>query len=230
MSLPIRVFNGCAKASAVKDTYKHKGLRKRLVEELIRKGIRDEKILQAILHVPRHFFFEPEFLDFAYEDKPYPIADGQTISQPYTVAFQTELLELKPGMKVLEIGTGSGYQAAVLAELGAEVYSIERKKNLFHKAEHVLNTAGYRVELLYQDGSNGWPAHAPYDRILVTAGAPSLPQALLKQLKPGGMLVIPVGNQEIQRMVRVIKREDGSITEEDHGDFRFVPLIGNEGW
>lgn len=214
----------------MKDTYKHKGLRKRLVETLIAKGISNERVLQAILHVPRHFFFEKEFEDFAYEDKAYPIGDGQTISQPYTVAKQTELLELREGMKVLEIGTGSGYQAAVLAEMEVETYSVERKKALFHKAQHLLNASGYDVQLWYGDGTGGWVAHAPYDRILVTAGAPEVPATYLRQLKPDGILVIPVGDQENQRMMRVKKNAKGDWITEDHGAFRFVPLIGDEGW
>jgi len=214
----------------VKDTYKHKGLRKRLVESLIAKGIQNETVLQALLHVPRHFFFDRDFEDFAYEDKAYPIADGQTISQPYTVAVQSSLLQLVPGMKVLEIGTGSGYQAAVLAEMKAKLFSVERKKTLHHRAQHILNLCGYDVQLRYGDGSQGWLNHAPYDRIIVTAGAPEIPQAYLDQLKVGGKIIIPVGDIENQRMMRATKLEDGSISQEDHGAFRFVPLIGNEGW
>lgn len=214
----------------MKDTYKHKGLRKRLIEELIHKGVSDENVLQAMLHVPRHFFFDKDFEDFAYEDKAYPIAEGQTISQPYTVAVQSSLLQLRSGMKVLEIGTGSGYQAAVLAELRVKLYSVERKKSLYQKAQHLLNGLGYDVQLWYGDGSQGWPTHAHYDRILVTAGAPEVPQAFLEQLKPGGILVIPVGDQENQRMMRVIKHADGTMEQQDHGPFRFVPLIGNDGW
>lgn len=214
----------------MKDTYKHKGLRKRLIETLIGKGIEDEAVLQAMLHVPRHLFFEKEFEDFAYEDKAYPIGDGQTISQPYTVAAQSALLDLKPGMKILEIGTGSGYQAAVLAELKVKLFSVERKKYLHQKAQHVLNSLGYQATLLYGDGSQGWISHAPYDRILVTAGAPEIPKAYIEQLAIGGKMVIPVGDQENQRMIRAVKLEDGTIQQEDHGAFRFVPLIGNDGW
>lgn len=214
----------------MKDTYKHKGLRKRLIEELIHKGVKDEAVLQAMLHVPRHYFFDKDFEDFAYEDKAYPIADGQTISQPYTVAIQSSLLQLRPGMKVLEIGTGSGYQAAVLAEMKARLYSVERKKSLYQKAQYLLNNLGYDVQIWYGDGSQGWPTHAPYDRIIVTAGAPEVPQAYLEQLKPNGILVIPVGDQDNQRMMRVIKHEVGTIEKQDHGPFRFVPLIGNDGW
>lgn len=214
----------------MKDTYKHKGRRKRLMDELIMKGIHDELVIQAMLNVPRHLFLDKSFEDAAYDDKALPIEDGQTISQPYTVAFQTQLLQLKPGMKVLEIGTGSGYQAAVLAELGVRLFSVERKRSLYLKAQDVLNSLGHHVLLHYGDGSLGWPLHAPYDRILVTAAAPEIPQSYIDQLKPGGLLVIPCGNKDQQRMLRVIKDSDGQLSTEDHGPFRFVPLIGEEGF
>lgn len=214
----------------MKDTYKHKGLRKKLVEELLHKGISDEKVLQAILHVPRHFFFTGDFEDFAYEDKAYPIGEGQTISQPYTVASQSTLLQVEKGMKVLEIGTGSGYQAAVLCELGAKLYSIERKKPLLDKANRILNLLGYSPELHYTDGTLGLNSKAPFDRIIVTAGAPKIPGIYMSQLAIGGKLVIPVGNEETQRMLRVTKLSETEWKEEDFGEFRFVPLIGADGW
>lgn len=214
----------------MKDTYKHKGLRKRLVEELLQKGIQDEAVLKAILHVPRHLFFQGDFVDFAYEDKAYPIGDGQTISQPYTVAAQSSLLQLKPGMRVLEIGTGSGYQAAVLCELGVELFSVERKKSLLDKAYRLLSDLGYSPELHYSDGTLGLASRAPFDRIIVTAGAPKVPDVYLNQLTVGGKLVIPVGDADVQRMLRVTKTGADTHETEDFGEFRFVPLIGAEGW
>lgn len=214
----------------MEDTYKHKGLRKKLVELLVEKGITDRQVLNAVMQVPRHLFFAPEFRDHAYEDKAFPIDEGQTISQPYTVAFQTQLLDVKAGHKVLEIGTGSGYQCAILAVLGAEVYSIERKKQLSEKAGKMLEKLGLKANLIYGDGTLGLPGQAPFDRIIVTAGAPEVPATLVDQLKPGGILVIPVGDDQVQNMYRVIKNPDGSVKKENHGAFRFVPLIGEEGW
>lgn len=214
----------------LEDTYKHKGLRKKLVELLVEKGIQDKGVLNAIMQVPRHLFFDPEFRDHSYEDKAFPIGEGQTISQPYTVAFQTQLLDVQSGAKVLEIGTGSGYQCSVLAALGAEVYSIERKKPLIAKAQAMLDKLGLKANLVYGDGTLGLPQHAPYDRIIVTAGAPEVPATLVDQLKPGGILVIPVGDSQLQQMAKVIKNPDGTYRKENHGSFRFVPLIGEEGW
>lgn len=214
----------------MKDTYKHKGRRKRLIDELILKGIKDELVIRSMMNVPRHLFLDKSFEDSAYDDKALPIEDGQTISQPYTVAFQTQLLQLKSGMKVLEIGTGSGYQAAVLAEMGVRLHSVERKRSLYLRAQETLNYLGYHALLHYGDGSLGWPLHAPYDRILVTAAAPEIPNSYLEQLKPGGMLVIPCGNKDQQRMLRITKGTDGTLTTEDHGPFRFVPLIGEDGF
>lgn len=214
----------------MEDTYKHKGQRKKLVELLSEKGIKDQKVLGAVMHIPRHWFFDPEFRDHAYEDKAFPIGEGQTISQPYTVAFQTELLKVEKGLKVLEIGTGSGYQCSILASLGADVYSIERKKALIDKAQQLLSKLGLQANLIYGDGTLGLAEYSPYDRIIVTAGAPEVPQALIDQLKPGGILVIPVGDNELQQMMRVIKREGGTVINENHGSFRFVPLIGEKGW
>jgi protein-L-isoaspartate(D-aspartate) O-methyltransferase len=209
------------------DTYKHKGLRKQLVEQIREKGIEDEGVLEAINKIPRHLFLDSSFLEFAYQDKPFPIGSGQTISQPYTVAFQTELCEIKPGHKVLEIGTGSGYQACVLEELGAKVFTIERQKKLYLRSKKFLAKLGYQAKVFYGDGYKGLPAFAPFDCILITAGAPELPKQLADQLKPGGMIIVPLGRGEIQVMARFIKEADGSLRKEDHGTFRFVPLLKN---
>ena len=207
------------------DSYKHKGLRKQLVDTIREKGIVDEEVLNAIGKIPRHLFLDSSFLEFAYQDKPFPIGSGQTISQPYTVAFQTELLEIKPGEKVLEIGTGSGYQACVLEELGAKVFTIERQKKLYLKSKKFLAELNYKAKIFYGDGYKGLPAFAPFDKILITAGAPELPADLTSQLKTGGMIVVPLGRGGIQVMARFIKEEDGSMRKEDHGTFRFVPLL-----
>lgn len=211
----------------VLDSYKHKGMRKKLVDVVRRKGIMDENVLSAINSIPRHLFMDSSFLEFAYEDKPFPIGSGQTISQPYTVAFQTELLNIKKGDKVLEVGTGSGYQACVLIELGARVYTIERQKNLYIKTKAFLSEIGYKPKLIsYGDGYKGLPNYAPFDKIIVTAGAPYIPDALVEQLVPGGILVVPVG-PDIQLMKRIIKIDENNFEEEDHGTFRFVPLLGD---
>jgi len=207
------------------DSFRHKGLRKKLVESLRAKGIKDENVLAAMEVVPRHFFFDSSFLEFAYEDKPFPIGAGQTISQPYTVAFQTELLNVKKGDKILEVGTGSGYQACILAKLGAKVFSIERQKSLFQKTKKLLPEINYLVKVFYGDGYKGLPPFAPFDKILVTAAAPYIPQPLTDQLKPGGILVIPVGEGDIQIMNRIIKASDTDLITEHHGTFRFVPLL-----
>ena len=210
------------------DTYRTKGLRKQLVDTIRRKGIKDEAVLNAILAVPRHLFMESSFLEFAYEDKPFPIGSGQTISQPYTVAFQTELLNVKRGDKILEVGTGSGYQASVLIEMGAKVYTIERQRKLYLKTKELLKKLGYQPKkITFGDGYKGLPAYAPFDKVIVTAGAPFIPKPLLEQLKPGGILVIPVG-EDVQNMKRIIKMNDTKFTEEDHGFFRFVPLLNNK--
>jgi protein-L-isoaspartate(D-aspartate) O-methyltransferase len=210
------------------DSYKHKGLRKQLVETIRKKGIGDINVLNAIENVPRHFFFDSSFLNFAYEDKAFPIGAGQTISQPYTVAFQTELLEIKRGDKVLEVGTGSGYQACVLAEMGARVFSVERQKSLYSKAVKFIPSVGYIVKLFYGDGYKGLPAFAPFDKIIVTAGAPYVPDALIEQLRPGGILVIPVGAGDVQIMTTVTKISESEFKKHEHGTFRFVPLLGNK--
>jgi protein-L-isoaspartate(D-aspartate) O-methyltransferase len=214
----------------VQDTYRHKGLRKALVEILReypsdRTPITDEAVLEAIGKVPRHLFLDPAFVEFAYKDMAFQIGCGQTISQPYTVAFQSQLLEIKPRDKVLEIGTGSGYQACVLMELGAKVFTIERQRELFDKTSVLLPQMGYEPKMFYGDGYKGLPKLAPFHKIIVTCGAPFIPPALVEQLKPGGMMVIPVGGTDHQKMQRLVKSEDGSCVVEDHGAFLFVPML-----
>ncbi len=210
------------------DTYRHKGMRKKLVEVIKQKGISNEKILSAINKIPRHLFLDSSFVEFAYEDKPFPIGSGQTISQPYTVAFQTDILDVSKGMKVLEIGTGSGYQACVLEDIGAKVFSIERQRKLFHKTKEFIISLGYNIKFFFGDGFKGVPAFAPYDRILITAAAPEIPEDLLKQLKLGGKLVIPLGEGDVQTMLRLTKLTNGEFTEETFGAFRFVPMLKNK--
>ena len=214
----------------IPDTYRHKGLRRQLVRELRKKGIADEKVLAALEKVPRHYFFDSALLEHAYEDKAFPIGEGQTISQPYTVAFQTELLAILPGCKVLEIGTGSGYQAAILAELQAELYSIEFNRTLFEKAAVFFNTSGYQIRHFCGDGSLGLPRHAPFDRILVTAGCPAVPKPLLEQLAVDGILIVPVGNEKTQKMLRIKRLDADNFEKEAFNDFCFVPLLGKNGW
>lgn len=211
------------------DNYRHRGLRNKLVRTLRKKGIKDEQVLAAIGKVPRHFFFDDALLEHAYQDKAFPIGEGQTISQPYTVAFQTEKLEVRPGDRVLEVGTGSGYQACVLLELGAKVFTIEYNRNLYDKVRTFLPSIGYRPTFFLGDGSKGLPARAPFDRIIVTAGAPTVPPALIEQLAEGGILVIPVGDRDRQQMV-VIRKKDGILQEQRYDMFAFVPLLGAEGW
>lgn len=213
------------------DSYKHQGLRKGLIEVLKKKNIKSEKVLKAIEKIPRHFFFEDAFIDHAYQDKAFPIGEGQTISQPYTVAFQTELLNLTPGEKVLEIGTGSGYQASVLAELNIDLFTIERIRPLSVKARSILKKMGYhKIKFFVQDGSKGLEQFAPFDKIIVTAGAPIIPKNLIKQLSINGVLVIPIGDNKSQKMVKFTKLSETKITKETLGDFSFVPLIGDNGW
>ncbi len=207
------------------DSYKHKGLRKKLVEGIKEKGIRNVGVLDAINNIPRHFFLDSSFLEFAYIDKPFPIGSGQTISQPYNVAFQTELLEVKKGDKILEVGTGSGYQACVLIEMGAKVFTIERQRNLYIKTKKFLPSIGYNPKFFYGDGYRGLPTFAPFDKIIVTAGAPFIPQDLTGQLKIGGIIVIPVGGSGVQIMKTITRISSTDIVERDHGTFRFVPLL-----
>ncbi len=210
------------------DSYKHKGLRKQLVETVRAKGISEERILDAIEKIPRHFFLDSTFQNLAYEDKPFPIGAGQTISQPFTVAFQTQLLQVKKRDKVLEIGTGSGYQACVLLEMGATVFTIERQKSLYQKTKLFLPSIGYNPKFFYGDGYKGLPAYAPFDKIIVTAGAPYIPEMLLSQLKNGGIMVIPVGEGDVQKMITVEKSATGEASIHEHGAFRFVPLLGDK--
>ena len=209
----------------MRDTLKHQGLRNRLVEVLIAKGIKDKEVLEAMKKIPRHLFMDSSFEDFAYQDKAFPIAANQTISQPYTVAFQTELLELNKDSKVLEIGTGSGYQTAVLLELGVKVYSIERQQELFKKTKLFLSKLDYRPkQLVLGDGYIGLKEQAPFDGIVVTAGAPFVPNALLGQLKTGGRLVIPVGDKT-QIMTLFIRKSEKEFEKHEFGDFKFVPML-----
>jgi protein-L-isoaspartate(D-aspartate) O-methyltransferase len=211
------------------DTYRHKGLRKKLVETVRSKGITDEKVLEAIERIPRHFFLDSAFDEVAYEDKAFPIAEHQTISQPYTVAYQSQLLELKPFEKVLEIGTGSAYQASVLAELGVQVYTIERQKKLFESNKRFDYIKRYpNIKFFYGDGYEGLPTFAPFDKVLITAAAPEIPQKLVQQMKTGGMMVIPVGTGEVQVMKRMTKQKDGSLKEEIFDRFSFVPMLGGK--
>ena len=203
-------------------------MRNQLAELLVSKGIQDKKVLEAIRTIPRHLFMDSSFEDHAYQDKPFPIAADQTISQPYTVAFQTELLDLKAGQKVLEIGTGSGYQTAVLLHLKVKVYTIERQRELFKKTNLFFKKLGYRPKkFIFGDGYKGLPEEAPFDRILVTAGAPEVPKKLLGQLKIGGKLVIPVGEGD-QEMLRITRKSDTEFAQEEFGTFRFVPLLENK--
>lgn len=211
------------------DNYKQRGLRNKLVRKMQEKGIFDQRVLAAIGNVPRHAFFDDALLVHAYEDKAFPIGEGQTISQPYTVAFQTERLQVNPGNKVLEIGTGSGYQAAVLLEMGAKVFTIEYNRKLYERTKVFLPSLGYKPYFFFGDGSKGIPAKAPYDRIIVTAGAPVVPSALTDQLAEDGILIIPVGDREKQKMLRITKKQ-GKLTQEEFDYFAFVPLLGDQGW
>jgi len=212
------------------DTYRHKGLRKKLVQLLEEKGITDKKVLKAIETIPRHLFInDTAFHQFAYEDTAFPIGSGQTISQPYTVAFQTQTLAIQPRDKVLEIGTGSGYQTAVLLELGAKVFSIERQKALFDKTKMFLPKLGYNAKLFYGDGYLGLPSFAPFNKIIVTAGAPYVPENLLNQLAIGGIMIIPVDNDDHQIMKKIVKIDATNFETTDLGSFKFVPLLKEKG-
>lgn len=212
------------------DSYKHKGERKILIEHLRKRGISNEQVLQCMLMVPRHFYFHKDFWDHAYEDKAFQIGAGQTISHPHTVAYQTELLEVTAGDKVLEIGTGSGYQTSILLELGAEVYTIERQKELFDKTKKLLTSLSYKPKFFFGDGSKGIPAFAPFDKIICTAGSPSIPNTLLAQLKIGGKMVIPVGDEKTQKMNLVVRLSATEFQTEVLDAFRFVPMIGEQAW
>lgn len=217
--------------SNFEDTYRHKGMRRQLVDLLRTKGITDENVLKAIDEVPRHVFLDSSFVELAYQDIAFPIGSGQTISQPHTVAFQTQLLEIKPGMKVFEVGTGSGYQACVLAAMGAKVISVERQKNLFHKTQDLLEKLPFRVKTFLRDGYEGFASYAPFDRVIITAGAPTIPEELIKQLKPNGIMVIPIDdeNGNGQKMLRITKLADGSLKQEEFGGFKFVPMLKGKG-
>ncbi len=207
------------------DSYRHKGLRKKLVEELSRMGITDQRVLDAINRVPRHHFLSSAFLEFAYENKAFQIGAGQTISHPFTVATQSQLLNVEPGMKVLEIGTGSGFQTSVLCELGAKVFSIERQKLLHDNSKALIAKMGYKPQLVYGDGYKGLPTFAPFDRVLITCAVPKVPEELLIQLKPGGLLVMPYGEGEVQQMMVIEEKEDGSFSSQLFGNFSFVPML-----
>lgn len=208
------------------DNYRHKGLRKKLVDEIKLKGITDERVLEAIQAVPRHFFLDSAFTQIAYDDKAFPIGEGQTISQPYTVAYQTQLLQCKPFDKVLEIGTGSGYQAAVLGAMGVWVFSIERQKKLFESNKDFAYLKSFRnIKLFYGDGFEGLPTFAPFDKVIITAAAPHVPEKLLQQLKVGGIMVIPVNEDDVQRMMRITKTGEDSYEEEKFDRFSFVPML-----
>ncbi|SFO50153.1 protein-L-isoaspartate(D-aspartate) O-methyltransferase [Chitinophaga sp. YR627] len=211
------------------DSYKQKGLRRQLVDSIRQKGITDENVLTAINNIPRHFFLDTAFEGIAYEDRAFPIGEGQTISQPYTVAYQSQLLELKPYEKVLEIGTGSGYQACVLGELKVNVFTIERQKKLFDQVKQFPFKSKYpTLRFFYGDGYEGLPTYAPFDKVLVTAAAPQIPEKLLQQMKIGGKMVIPVGGQEVQRMLRITKVSETDYDQEMFDNFSFVPMLAGK--
>jgi protein-L-isoaspartate(D-aspartate) O-methyltransferase len=208
------------------DTYQHRGMRRQLVNTIKEKGISDDNVLGAVSRIPRHYFLDSAFDKIAYEDRAFPIGEGQTISQPYTVAYQTQLLQVKGFDKVLEIGTGSVYQATVLAEIGALVYTIERQKKLYEHNKNFIFKAKYpNIKFFYGDGFEGLPTYAPFDKIIITAAAPFIPPKLVEQLKIGGKMVIPVDAGEYQKMLRVTKNQDGTLTEEEFENFSFVPML-----
>lgn len=211
--------------NVITDTYRHKGLRRNLIESLRKKGINDEAVLSAMSTLPRHFYLDKAFEEHAYEDKAFPIGNHQTISQPYTVAYQTILLNVNPREKVLEIGTGSGYQASILSMMGGRVFTLERQEELYRKTNKLLEKIGFtRIRTYLRDGNEGLPEFAPFDKILVTAGATSIPDNLIKQLAVGGLLVIPVGGDEGQKMIRIVKKSDIDFEEQIFDNFRFVPF------
>ncbi len=213
----------------IEDSYRHKGLRKKLVDIIRKKGITEEKILSAINTIPRHFFLDSAFDEVAYEDKAFPIEEGQTISQPYTVAYQTQLLDVKPFEKILEVGTGSAYQACVLAQLGVQLFTIERQKKLFSYNQSFPLLKKYTtIKYFYGDGYEGLPTFAPFDKVLITAAAPNIPKKLLQQLKIGGMMVLPLGSGDVQQMMRITKLEMDSFKEELFDHFSFVPMLGGK--
>ncbi len=208
------------------DTYRHKGLRKKLIDSIRDKGISDERVLEAMMNIPRHYFLDTALEHIAYQDRAFPIGEGQTISQPYTVAYQTQLLEVAPYEKILEIGTGSAYQAIVLAEMGANVFTIERQKKLFELNRNFILKSKYpNIKFFYGDGFEGLPTYAPFDKILITAAAPFIPPKLVEQLKSGGKMVIPLDEDGLQKMMRITKTEDGSLREETFSNFSFVPML-----
>jgi protein-L-isoaspartate(D-aspartate) O-methyltransferase len=208
----------------IEDSFMHKGLRRKLVEQVKNKGIKDQRILDAMLKIPRHVFMDSSFLKFAYQDQAFPISSGQTISQPFTVAFQTELIDIQIHQKVLEIGTGSGYQAAILAEMGARVYTVERIRKLYQQAQTIHRELGYPIKFFLGDGYQGLPAFAPYDRILITAAATAVPEALKQQLVVGGILVAPIGQRDFQVMIKCIRTGTNTYDISTHGNFAFVPM------
>jgi protein-L-isoaspartate(D-aspartate) O-methyltransferase len=214
----------------LEDSYRHRGLRKKLVRIVEGKGITDKNVIEALGKVPRHYFFDKAFLEHAYQDKAFPIGEGQTISQPFTVAFQTQLLGVHKGDKVLEIGTGSGYQACILMEMGAEVYTVEYIRKLYERTKKFLPTMGYKPHFFCGDGTKGLPAFQPFDKIIITAAAPTLPQPLIDQLQIGGIMVVPVGDSNLQRMIKVTKKSESKISKEYFDYFSFVPLVGKFGW
>lgn len=219
----IKYFCGMRK---YEDTYRHKGLRKMLIDGIREKGITDENVLDAMMRIPRHYFLDKALEDIAYQDRAFPISEGQTISQPYTVAYQTQLLDVKPFDKILEIGTGSSYQAIVLAEMGARVYTIERQRKLFELQKNFFLRSRYpSIKYFFGDGFEGLPTYAPFDKILITAAAPFIPPKLIDQLKVNGLMVLPVDEDDGQRMLRITKLSDSEVEKEKFGNFSFVPML-----
>lgn len=207
------------------DNYRHKGMRKKLVDQLGAKGINDQRILDAFMKIPRHYFLDNAFSEQAYTDIAFQIGSGQTISQPYTVAFQTQLLEIEKGERILEIGTGSGFQTCVLCELGAKVFSIERQRDLFLKAKPLIESLGYKPKLKFGDGFEGWEAFAPFDKVLITCGAPEIPKKIVDQIKDGGRMVVPLGSGNVQEMIVLTKSNTGESSLRSYGKFSFVPML-----